>query len=134
MSIEQIIYDTLKDSVPVNNIFNGNIFPLTGSNGKKLPILLYQIYQVEAEATKKTASLKDTYLLKLNIFSEDYADVVNSISVLKVLFDNKTYVDIDDNILIDLIRFDSYTDEFQENSEVHFRTMNFNVFVFTKDA
>ena len=129
MTIEETIFEVLSGSTELQEIFNNNIFPLTGKKSK-LPALMYQVYQTDTEHTKLTSSLKDLYLLKLHLFSEDYSDVVNSIGILKDLLDNKEFTDQDDNIIIDLIRFEGFSDDFEEKSELFYRTMTFAMHIY----
>ncbi|WP_215225856.1 hypothetical protein [Echinicola shivajiensis] len=130
MLIEEVIYDVLSNSTELSNIFGANIFPLVGSEGKPLPILLYQINQVDVNHTKTSKSLQDGYLLKINVFSEDYKQVIDAVKILKELLDFKSFTDEEDNVIIDLVRFSSYTDEFEESSEVYFRNINFELLTF----
>lgn len=129
MTIEETIFEVLSGSTELEEIFKGNIYPLTGKKSK-LPALMYQIYQTDTENTKLSPSLKDLYLLKLHLFSEDYSDVVNSIGILKELLDFKEFTDDSDNIIIDLIRFESYTDDYEEKPELFNRTMTFSMHVY----
>ncbi|ERM82386.1 hypothetical protein P872_18495 [Rhodonellum psychrophilum GCM71 = DSM 17998] len=124
MSVEEIIYTVLIENLELKDIFNGNILPLT-SKKNILPCMLYQVYQVETNATKTSKSLKDDYILKLHIFSEDYKLMIDSVNIIKELLDFKELTDSEDNIIIDLIRFQSYTDEYEELPELYNRTLQF---------
>ncbi|WP_200974431.1 hypothetical protein [Echinicola sp. 20G] len=131
MTVEEIIYQVLSASTELQAIFGENVFPLVGSSGKKLPVLLYEVKQVEVDHTKVSKSLKDGYLLKLNVFSENYKEVVDSVTILKELLDYKTFTDEEDNVVIDLVRFESFSDEFEENSELYHRGVNFTLLLFS---
>lgn len=129
MKIEELIFYVLSNSEDLENIFGDNIYPLSGKKNS-LPVLLYQVYQYDAEPTKTNKTLKDSYLLKLHIFSEDYLDVVNSVDILKELFDFKELIDDNDNVVIDLVRFDKYSDEYEEKPELFNRTIEFTLHKF----
>ncbi len=129
MKIEEIIFEVLSGSTDLEEIFGSNIFPLTGKKSK-LPSLMYQLYQTDTENTKLSPSLKDLYLFKIHLFSEKYSDVVNSIGILKGLFDFKEFTDENDNVIIDLVRFESYTDDFEEKPELFYRTLTFSLHVY----
>ncbi len=58
--------------------------------------------------------------------------MVDSVAILKDLLDYKSFTDEEDNVVIDLVRFEGYSDEFEENSELYHRTLNFSVLVFSK--
>lgn len=128
MDIEEILYTLLKEDESLNEIFNGNIHPISGKKNK-LPVLLYQLFQIDSEQSKTKGELKGEYILKLHVFSEKYTDVIDSIKKLKELLDFKL---IEDNgiTVIDLIRFNSFTDEYNESSELYNRTLNYSIFIY----
>ncbi|MDR7130689.1 hypothetical protein J2X69_003046 [Algoriphagus sp. 4150] len=129
MSVEEVIYDVLSNDVNVTNIFGSNIFPLSAKKSK-LPALMYRIFITDTNETKLTPSLKDFYILRLHIFSEDYMDVINAVKHLRNLLDFKEFSDDEDNVVIDLIKFESFTDEYEEKPELFNRVMDFSMHIF----
>ena len=129
MKIEEIIYQTLSGSADLVEIFGENIYPLSGKMNQ-VPVLLYQIYQYDEESTKTSASLKDAYLLKLHVFSEDYKEVIDTGDILKDLLDFKELTDLEDNVLVDLVRFSKYSDEYENGAELFNRTYEFELQVY----
>lgn len=126
MKIEEIIYNVLSNSADLTEIFGDNIYPLSAKKNT-IPVLLYQVYQYDVDNTKTTKSLKDSYLLKLHIFSDDYMNVINSVDILKELLDFKEFSDEDDNVIIDLVRFEKYSDEYEQGAELFNRTLEFTL-------
>lgn len=126
MKIEEIIYNLLNESEDLKSIFGNNIHPLT-SKKQKLPSLMYQVFLSDINHSKTSKSVMDIYTLRLHIFSEDYKEVIDAVDIIKELLDYKELLDDEDNILIDLIRFISYTDEYEEKPELFNRSMDFSV-------
>ncbi|SIS88576.1 hypothetical protein [Belliella pelovolcani] len=126
MSIEEIIYNVLSESEDLKSIFGDNIHPLT-SKKQKLPALMYTIFLTDVNHSKNSKSIMDIYTLRLHIFSEDYKEVIDAVDIIKELLDYKELVDDDNNILIDLIRFISYTDEYEEKPELFNRSIDFSI-------
>ncbi|MBW3469078.1 tail completion protein gp17 [Arthrospiribacter ruber] len=124
--IEEHIYKILSEDVKISNIFSDNIQPLSGKKNT-LPVLLYQVFQVDSEQDKGGKELKNEYVLRLHLFSEKYFDVAKAVLDLKELLHGKEIVE-DNEIIVDLIRFDSFKDEYQEKAELFNRTMDFRLF------
>lgn len=123
--IEEHIYKILSEDVKISNIFSDNIQPLSGKKNT-LPVLLYQVFQVDSEQDKGAKELKNEYVLRLHLFSEKYFDVAKAVLDLKELLHGKEIVE-DNEIIVDLIRFDSFKDEYQEKAELFNRTMDFRL-------
>jgi hypothetical protein len=126
--IEQTIFDILSNNAALNVIFNGNISPLSGKKST-LPAILYQLFQADSVQTKNSGELMGEYLLKIHVFSEKYSDVVSAVSSIRNLLDFKEIVDDDtDEVIIDMIRFKGFTEDYKENDEVFNRTLEFEIF------
>lgn len=127
MKIEEVIYKVLSESDDLKEIFNNNINPLT-SKKQKLPALMYQVFINNINATKTGSSLYDEYILRIHIFSENYIDVINGVDIIKELLDYKEFTDDEENIIIDLIRFVSFSDVYEEKAELFNRTLDFSLY------
>lgn len=128
MTIHQIIYGALKDSAELAAIFQGNIFPLS-TKKQKLPAIIYQVEQTEVNHSKTSKSIFDVYYLRLHLFSEDYLELVNATRIIKDLLDFKELSDKEGNTVIELSRFDSYTEDYTISDEMFTQTVNFNIYV-----
>ena len=126
--MEKYIYKILESSTELEAIFGDNIQVLSGKNNK-LPVILYQLFQVGTETAKSKGELKSEYVLKLHLFSEDYKDIMAASDICKELFDFKEIVE-EDEIVIDLIKFMRYSNEYQEKAEVFNRSLEFSVDVY----
>lgn len=125
--IESAIFEALNSDTDLNTVFKNNISPLSGKKSE-LPSILYQLYQTDSVQTKNTGELMGEYVLRLHIFSEKYSDVVFAVQRLKELLDFQEIVDDETgDILIDLIRFRGFREDYRETDEVFNRTIEFTV-------
>lgn len=109
-------------------MFGDNIQPLSGKK-TKLPVILYQLFQIGTETSKTKGELKGEYILKLHLFSENYLDIMAASDICKELLDFKEVTE-DEALVIDLIKFIKYSNEYQENAEVFNRTLEFSVDIY----
>ena len=128
MEIETYIYDILINSEAITDLFGDNIQPLSGKK-TKLPVILYQLFQIGTETSKTKGELKGEYILKLHLFSENYLDIMAASDICKELLDFKEVTE-DEALVIDLIKFMRYSNEYQENAEVFNRTLEFSVDIY----
>lgn len=128
MEIETYIYDILINSEPITDLFGDNIQPLSGKK-TKLPVILYQLFQIGTETSKTPGELKGEYILKLHLFSESYLDIMAASDICKELLDFKEVTE-GETLVIDLIKFIKYSNEYQENAEVFNRTLEFSVDIY----
>lgn len=128
MEIETYIYDILINSEAITNLFGENIQPLSGKK-TKLPVILYQLFQIGTETSKTKGELKGEYILKLHLFSENYLDIMAASDICKELLDFKEVTE-DEALVIDLIKFIKYSNEYQENAEVFNRTLEFSLDIY----
>ena len=128
MEIETYIYDILINSEAITDLFGDNIQPLSGKK-TKLPVILYQLFQIGTETSKTKGELKGEYILKLHLFSENYLDIMAASDICKELLDFKEVTE-DEALVIDLIKFIKYSNEYQENAEVFNRTLEFSVDIY----
>jgi hypothetical protein len=126
--IEPYIYDVLVNDSVLSNIFT-DVQPINGKENI-LPIILYQIFLVDTEDSKNSKVLKEEYILRLHLFSEKYIDVISGVKRLKEMFDNVELFDEDDNVIVNLIRFFGYKDEYDTTSELYNRTIDFKLLIF----
>ena len=128
MEIETYIYDILIESEAITDLFGDNIQPLSGKK-TKLPVILYQLFQIGTETGKTKGELKGEYILKLHLFSENYLDIMAASDICKELLDFKEVTE-DETLVIDLIKFIRYSNEYQENAEVFNRTLEFSLDIY----
>ncbi len=128
MEIEKYIYELLTGSQDITGLFGDNIQPLSGKK-TKLPVILYQLFQTGTETSKNKGELKGEYILKLHLFSENYLDIMAASDICKELLDFKEVMD-GEELVIDLIKFMKYSNDYQENAEVFTRTLEFSLDIY----
>jgi len=128
MTVQEIIYAVLSGSADVNEIFHGNIFPLS-TKKQMLPAILYQVEQTEVNHSKTGPSILDVHSLKLHLFSEDYLELARANKIIKSLLDFKEMTDGLGETVVELARFEGNTEDYSTTDDMFTQTLNFSLFI-----
>lgn len=114
--IQAAVYDILSNSPSIEAIVQDRIYPVTFHQKKQWPGVVFQITESEGFDAKREGSQMDNYDVQIDVYSENFDQVINLSREVRNLFEN--YSGTHGSVQIIKTRWMRSNDGYSENPEL----------------